>query len=799
MADETPPVDEPTSGPPHENEDKNAKNKDNESQEGPKKPHSSYKVGQEKEYERQGDIEDLLGELPGMWTNIPKIEIVESEMGKAFRQIQEIFPNSILEIATERLQKQKILILHSQENWCRRDFALAISMQMKLQGRMTEHSWLVEPLRESEPLGIKKLKGKKSTIIFNNFLAKKNKDLKRFLQNIVDSPNFLNDSSLIKSWAAINCNIVLVADSESLQGLVEHLPKALLLELPRPLDEKIKLSLKTQFERLQEDKKLSTGQREFLVSQTENLIEKMAFQLTSFDQIKEVISQLRLAMIQDPDHLPELENIDQLLDLSASIFRWIDFEIRPDFEVFSYFLALVLLYNQPQNQAINIPKSIFSTLKGYLADFLKKRFKVRQSRRPDWEASFRSETIILDQCRAEVTFDKNLKTQCIAFKDPQMVEVIWRVLIKHYGQYLIEIKPLLLELATLPELRFDALRSLGKISELFTSEIKDLIHEWSASRAHLDSLNVGYIINGIVASSNPHFVSFGFEVLRNLTIQYKSNITWTAIVAYKQIGIFHPEMAIREYGKILSREMSDLYAGLRKYSKKSHWRFNQLFNGASLGDLVEGIIEDSIFQRLQKRWNQQQRIYQNIRHSIVALCFMRSPSEIISIWHRWLKHGHKYLPIALCEMLIFKKGVFHELNQTVIIEDINGQGGKRWNYFVFAVLSDPDKRDSFSEFMTDVYASFRNFPTEERLSIKKELRRFLNLWVNSSLGNQEALECIAKFLLSFAAFSEDFDKELARMKRKWKNRRKESGIAKFLGYFKDESSPTFWLLSGGKG
>ena len=239
--------------------------------------------------------------------------------------------------------------------------------------------------------------------------------------------------------------------------------------------------------------------------------------------------------------------IEEVNDIKKRVEYWFLRELgenKEEFEAWTFTLCLALLngvsYVDFEEIHRVITKKLLRVITPYSAD---KTFSFSLS-----------ENDLLVKCNAQITKDEFIYADLIEFCDSRYQKILMDTLLKNNRRILINITSFLQEYVENPyllDLRRLAAYCIGRIGELDLESITlHLIRKWEQMDEAYYRANVGYLFEGILNSEDENYRKFCLGYLRNMALSNNIKIQWTAISAYKQIGLHNLGLAMKELRNI---------------------------------------------------------------------------------------------------------------------------------------------------------------------------------------------------------------------------------------------------------
>ncbi len=402
-------------------------------------------------------------------------------------------------------------------------------------------------------------------------------------------------------------------------------------------------------------------------------------------------------------------------------------ENNKEFEAWTFALFLALINGVPYFDFEQIHKAI-----------TKKLLRAITPYSPNKEFSFTlSESDLLAKCKAQVTRDTLISADVIEFCDPMYQKILLNTLFKNNRRILITLIPYLQEYVEnpyQPDLRRLAAYSIGRIGELDLESIAlHFIRGWAHMEESFFRANVGYLFEGILSSEDENYKNFCMGFLKNMALSDNIKVQWTAISAYKQIGLRDLKIAMKELRKIQEE--------IIKRMLKTENILDILYR--------RGASEEDVLQDLDMLYKETNYLLSNVRYSIVALCIMINPIDVISELSNWIKEGNRDTKIIVVLFFLGSDGILQVLESRKIIhlsdEDQNSLSS---NVLLNSLTMGDKANEKMVQFLKGLYEKcFSKFQLSDRKELKKILFNNLEKWVIDNLSKNKVNNELKKLIV----------------------------------------------------
>lgn len=432
------------------------------------------------------------------------------------------------------------------------------------------------------------------------------------------------------------------------------------------------------------------------------------------------------------------EAIEEVVNTERRVAHWFLKELggkKEEFEAWTFTMFLALLNKASYFEFEQIHKVITKKLLRTITPYSLNR-----------EFSFTlSESDLFTKCEAQITRDTYIHADVIEFRDPKYQKILLDTLFKNNRRILISIIPYLKEYAEnpyQPDLRRLAAYSIGRIGELDLESIAlHFIRGWAHMEESFFRANVGYLFEGILSSDDESYKNFCMGVLKNMALSNNIKVQWTAISAYKQIGLHDLKLAIEELRKIQEEIIK------------------RMLKTENILDLFyrKGASEEDILQDLDVLYKKSDYLLSNVRYSIVALCIMINPIDVISELCNWINEGNRNTKITVVLIFLGSDGILQVLENRKIIhlskEDENSLSS---NVLLNSLTIGDEAIKKAVQFLRDIYKKcFSKFQLNDHEELKKILNNYLEKWTIDTLSKKKVNSALKKLIVELYRTGDD--------------------------------------------
>lgn len=354
----------------------------------------------------------------------------------------------------------------------------------------------------------------------------------------------------------------------------------------------------------------------------------------------------------------------------------------------------------------------------------------------------------IEKCGAHIIKDTGEHFYRIEFRNQEDQKILLNILMQNYQKILLEIIPFLekyVETHFRSKQRRSAAVNIGRIGVLDPeSIIFRIIDKWTilAMQDDFHWENVGFIYEGIMTSDDKDYKKYCLNKLNIMAFSDDIEDQWTAIAAYKHIGLHDLEFALDE---------------LRKIQEEAIARMDSRQNENIL-DFIYSQDSDSnphdLLEKMDQIYNETIYLISYVRYSIVALSSSAisepiaiNPIELLHELRKWVHKGNQNSRGNTAIFFLGPSGILEELENIEVIysdeEDKDKKEKLRTNLLLYSLASNEESISKLADFINDIYKkSFPEFHLEIEKDLKKKLFEHMEKWTVESLYNDRVSDAL---------------------------------------------------------
>lgn len=427
--------------------------------------------------------------------------------------------------------------------------------------------------------------------------------------------------------------------------------------------------------------------------------------------------------------------VEEVHDMKKRICHWFLKELgekKDQFEAWTFALCLALF-----NYSSYVD---FNDIHWNVTRLLLKKFNS-----PNFNEDFfftLSESQLLGKCKARITKDIISRDDIIEFCDPGYQDILLNILMENNRKVLLSLLPFFVEYVEKHHRhnqRRAAAYSIARIGQMGPAVITlPLIREWAKKQDPTHRANVGYLYEGIIASEDEVYQMYCMRFLKNMALSSNIHEQWTAIAAYKQIGLYDLKYAMTELRKIQEEIIE------RMFEKEDV--LDKIYSQTNL------LSEEDVLQNLNRFYGETNYLLSTIRYSIIALAILTDPIDVISQLRKWIHKGNRNSKVSVVIFFLGIDGMLQELENREIVyltgEEDTKKDELRSNILLFSLASGDQAVNNFARFLKDLYMKcFTQYPMDTNNTLKTILFNHLETWVVESLKNQKVSNAVKKLII----------------------------------------------------
>lgn len=585
-----------------------------------------------------------------------------------------------------------------------------------------------------------------SILIFKDPTKKHNIDFKDLFDQLCNQADFGQNISFLKDLKKKRTFLILVVEKETNISYqkIEKAPYTLNIEKPSE-------ELKTQYflnrlESLKKQTKLKEEQLTFFEQNASIFSPTFVSQLEYIFDINQFIELLEREIRQNSDLVLSKDLFQLLVRQVNDIKLWLVDKIGKDIKDWSFVLSLSLLGSVPDLDYFGVSIIDFELFRTKLEDFLVTHSKLKIEKE-NWP-EIQTESLLLEKYK--VVKEKNIANGRIylSFREENIANEIWKVLTEELSLNLIQIIPFLLKLIEEGIQASNAARILGRIGEVDQSQTLSWIAFFSNQTNVKQRVMVGYLFHGIHASNNEIYINRCEQLLKKYSQSNSFEKVWSAVAAYKQIGIYRTEYALGRLGDIVEKKLIPPYKELKKIRSRQSWSFNklQIFSSIKIEELEEILSTTTNLENKVKELENHEAIFKSITFSISALCINLEPLSVFEYWMKWMDSNNLYMKIFFIKILLLKGGVLDQLDRQVSFLNEETELFEDWHYMVMVISYGEKAHNLLLNLLEKVVKGIEEMESAEKRAMEDSLIKYLSRWAEASLDIGEAREQIIDFL-----------------------------------------------------
>jgi hypothetical protein len=473
--------------------------------------------------------------------------------------------------------------------------------------------------------------------------------------------------------------------------------------------------------------------------------------------------QKRGLLIQRVRTLPRIAQfIDQYLlslekgvDLNKAIGQfenlegWFLRELAGNFEVWCFAFTLGLC--QCVQDSTGVPWFEFEEFRRAISRCLAREFNIPEQRK----SSFRdrlSEGTLAEECRAEVYENPDTGEHCVRFLDDRYPEMLWRSLLRSNRKLLTPILPQLKKMAESEDwgVRRRAAQILGRIGEIDPFRITLTLRDrWMYSRDYRQMATVGYLFEGILASQHERYRTDLLKELGDIASEEDKPEIWTAIAAYKCIGVKNLSLAMQRYREIAERKLVESMEDTRRIDRivrRVEGGLKQ-FDPTTIEHLALTVYKEALNDMSKRLYDADGPFLLAIQRAIVSLCLECGLIPVLQELCKWMEADQKALSYIVTLVFLMQGGIADELERRSVelppAEDGTDPQRQECSLLIASIASDKDDLRQMEVFLRAVFTGFSGFLTPlYRRFLRKVFFMHLKKWAEDSLPVKKCREAM---------------------------------------------------------
>ncbi|MGE5342182.1 MAG: hypothetical protein ACM3SY_11965 [Candidatus Omnitrophota bacterium] len=374
-----------------------------------------------------------------------------------------------------------------------------------------------------------------------------------------------------------------------------------------------------------------------------------------------------------------------------------------------------------------------------------------------------SESELLEKCKAEIVKYREKEwewepyTERIQFIDPRYQKELLKIIFNNNRKILLPIIPFLkkyIESHGDEQRRHPAI-SLARIGILAPKSITaSIITEWTNIQDN-GWENVGFFYEGVLNSEDKDYKKYCMDILKEMAFSGNIDKKWTAITAYKQIGLHDLEFAMNELRKI-QEDAIDRFLKKREENVEK-FIYSEIYD----------LDESNIVGNLQRIYNEIDDILTYIQYSIVALSassifepISLDPIDILYELRKWSYKGNKNTRASIAVIFMGSFGILESLEKIKMVspnEDEDEQNEKlRSNLLLYSLSGGEEPVKKMADFLRELYNKcFQAFEIKIRIELKKKFFEHIQDWAIASLSDPKVSNGVKKLIVRLYHLGDD--------------------------------------------
>ncbi|MCP4146305.1 MAG: hypothetical protein GY757_01015 [bacterium] len=640
-----------------------------------------------------------------------------------------VFPgNTSRDLATQ-LETKRLLLLTGDPGTGKNATAKYLAAQMMNKNPEQLRIKMVTPLARNTVIDLMELTRSEafngSIILFKDAFARKNQYITDFFMSLTPEQSAFATQRLTQG----NAYMIFTADTGTFDapelektGLPHHISPV----SPEQLEKGFQLKL--DFFCSQEPKRANvtrifTKKKRAQIIDTLGTMSKITFFIENY--LDKILSE-------------EIEigaAVEEARDYGKKIKKWLLNELggeQGDFEAWTFAICLALFNNSTYVD--------FNRLHEGITRLLLKTF-----RPPGFNEDFffsQSENKLLEKCHAHITKDMISGDHVVEFRDPSYRETYLSLLLENNRKVMFTLLPYLEEYVLSQhdhDQRRRAAYSIARIGQLGPGSVTlPLIKKWATMKKGVHRTNVGYLFEGIIAGQDDAYRKYCLRYLKEMALSSDFDEQWTAIAAYKQIGIRDLAFAMTELRKIQET--------VNRRKKNDESLLETIYENTNL------LSEIAVVKNLDKIYKKTDTLLSTIRYSIIALAILTDPIDVLAQLNKWIHKGNNNTKITVVLFTLGLNGLLRELENREVVylsgEDGDNPEEYRSNILLFTLASGGSAVNTLARFLRNLYTKcFTQYPLEVENALKSVLFNHLRKWTIETLDNPRINKAVKKLLI----------------------------------------------------
>lgn len=492
--------------------------------------------------------------------------------------------------------------------------------------------------------------------------------------------------------------------------------------------------------------------------------------------MRNVAAFIDLYLSEDEDKPKSIQElVDQVGDIDKLISYWFQMEMSRNISTFenleSWSFSICLAFFN------GIPWVSFERVYRDITELIYKDFNPLRTKE-QFSYSI-SEHHILTKCRAQIVKDVVSGVDIVEFTEPRYAISLSKLILTSHRRIVSKIREYLEKSAMEGDqyYRMIAARALGIIGENDPIEITfGYIDRWSKEKELSHRATVGYLFDGILRCNNKDYIQKALSALRRLAFSKKVERQWTAIAAYKQIGMTDLELAMKELRSITEKEILERHESIEKIGELLQHNYYSLEK--AIGSF------NAVFYKTEY-------LISTIRYSVIALCIMLDPIKVLAELRKWIFDGGDICEILVVLFFLGPNGISEVLENRAASQRLGSSYGgghdvQEANIIISSMSINDESITVMINFLMDLYYSFNRFPTDIQRFLKIKLLTHLKNWTKEGLNSDKMKSTIEKLIVGLhKTGSEDFKDYVWNGVTAWESMNESSSFNKYVNKITD--------------
>ncbi len=648
--------------------------------------------------------------------------------------------DTLLEELYATLCEKNLLVLTGEPEMGKTTTALYLSHQLRQVSDHYNGTYLVHPLDRNVKINFQEIIEQQDDfssrlLLFKDAFAGGNRDLLEFFKQL-GKPML---GAITEKLQRNHLFLIFTADTETVKDCQRQLSNLNLEKCLPPLREELLMrGLELRLKQIADTQGWADDELEKRVPDENR--KEIIKSLRTMPRICYLVEHYLLKLDDGLDLKEAISRVDNLQD-------WFLTDLTDNFDVWCFALTLCLCHCTPYPTVVSWFE--FEFFRESISTYLRRKLRVTWAAQPGPAMpEMISEKFLLERCRAEIYKDPASGVDAVRFINEQYPEMLWEILLSSNRKTLSLLVPHLTELAQLrnPRIRARAAGMLGRIGEIDPIEVTfSLMDEWTYSGSFIQMATVGYLYQGIWASRNSRYREDCLKRLNNLATEEKEEDrpdVWTAIAAYKQLGVYDQPLAMEKFKEIAKRKFTGPMENTQRLERILH-RIEKALEDRSLNEneidkMALTHVHDLLREIALRVFSQESAILLAIQYAIVVLCLTGDPIQVFDELRKWTLADKKSLGALVALIFLEYNGIATALeSKSVEMQVVDADGSTRTYYcnlLVSSISSSEDTVRRTARFLEAVYDSFTNFfPIHSCSYFKKSFVFHLKNWIDNAL------------------------------------------------------------------